>query len=110
MSDTATMWRKRVAEWRASGETRGSVQHAAWTHDEHPEVLVVLPSSRGQSRGPVVRLAQLVRAPQVPRDEVPRGAVVIELLDVRARITIEQGTDRQTLATVLKLLDRRAGR
>jgi hypothetical protein len=35
---------------------------------------------------------------------------MIELLDARARITIEAGTDRQTLATVLELLDRRASR
>jgi hypothetical protein len=103
------MWRKRVAEWRASGETAEvySTRHRLTTS------ILRYWSSRfrreGEAAAPVVRLAQLVRAPPAPREEVPRGAVVIELLDVRARITIEPGTDRQTLTTVLELLDRRAG-
>lgn len=110
MSDTATMWRKRVAEWRASGETAEaySTRHGLTT-----STLRYWSSRLRREDGaarPVVRLAQVVRVPPAARDEVPRGAVMIELLDARARITIEAGTDRQTLATVLELLDRRASR
>ena len=57
--------------------------------------------------GPVVRLAQVVRAPSRPRDEVPRDTAVIELLDARVRITVASDTDRAVLAMVLDMLDRR---
>jgi hypothetical protein len=52
-------------------------------------------------------LAQVVRAPRVQRDEVPRGTAVIELLDARVRITVASDTDRAVLAMVLDVLDRR---
>jgi hypothetical protein len=58
--------------------------------------------------GPVVRLAQVVRAPSTQRDEEPRGTVVIELLDARARIKVASDTDREVLAMVLEVLDRGA--
>jgi hypothetical protein len=49
-------------------------------------------------------LAQVVRTAPTQRDEAPRGAVVIELLDARARITVASDTDRAMLAMVLELL------
>lgn len=52
-------------------------------------------------------MAQVVRAPPVQRDEVPRGRAVIELLDARVRITVASDTDRAVLAMVLDVLDRR---
>ena len=56
----------------------------------------------------MVRLAQVVRVPSTQRDEVPRGTVVIELLDARLRITVASNTDRAVLAMVLEVLDRGA--
>lgn len=106
-SDTATKWRQRVAGWRASGETAetyctgqgftaGTLRY--WASRLRRE-------DRGA--GPVVRLAQVVRAPSMQRDEVSRRAAVIELLDVRVRITVASDTDRAVLAMVLEVLDRR---
>ncbi|HEX2686177.1 MAG TPA: hypothetical protein VHN14_06145 [Kofleriaceae bacterium] len=43
----------------------------------------------------------------MPRDEVPRGTAVIELLDARVQITVASDTDRAVLAMVLDVLDRR---
>lgn len=107
MSDTATKWRQRVAGWRASGETaeiystgRGFTAGTLrwWASRLRREDTIA---------GPVVRLAQVVRAPPVQRDEVPRGTAVIELLDARVRITVASDTDRVVLAMVLDVLDRR---
>lgn len=53
-------------------------------------------------------MAQVVRAPSTQRDEVLRGAAVIELLDARVRITVASDTDRAVLAMVLEVLDRGA--
>lgn len=107
MSDTATKWRQRVAGWRASGETAetystgrrftaGTLRY--WASRLRREDGVA---------GPVVRLAQVVRAPSTQREEVPRGTAVIELLDARVRITVASDTDRAVLAMVLDMLDRR---
>ena len=107
MSETATKWRQRVAGWRASGEaaktystrhgfTTSSLRY--WASRFRREDAIA---------GPVVRLAQVVRAPSTQRDEVPRGTAVIELLDARVRITVAPDTDRAFLAMVLDVLDRR---
>lgn len=104
MSDTAEKWRQRVAGWRASGETAAaySTRHGFttsslryWASRLRREDTIA---------GPVVRLAQVVRTAPRRQDEVPRGAVVIELLDARARITVASDTDRAMLAMVLELL------
>lgn len=106
MSETAKTWRKRVGGWRASGETA----EAYSTQHGFTESSLRYWASRFRREdalsGPVVRLAQLVRTPPTQRDEAPRGAVVIELLDARARITVASDTDRAVLATVLELLAR----
>ena len=104
-SDTATKWRQRVAGWRASGETAeiystgqgftaGTLRY--WASRLRRE-------DRGG--GPVVRLAQVVRAPSTQRDEVPRGTAVIELLDARVRITVASDADRAVLAMVLEMFE-----
>ena len=109
MSETKTKWRRRVASWRASGETAEKFS-----------------SGRGFSAGtlrwwssrlgrdvdpdpPVIRLAQLVRSPPAElRDR--RGGIVVELLDARARITVEAGVDRDSFATVIEVLGMRGAR
>lgn len=107
MSDTATKWRQRVAGWRASGETaeiyskgRGFTAGTLrwWASRLRRETT---------SAGPVVRLAQVIRAPSKQQDEVPRGTAVIELLDARVRIMVASDTDHAVLAMVLDMLDRR---
>jgi len=104
MSDTATKWRQRVAGWRASGETaetystrRGFTKSSLryWASRFRREDTIA---------GPVVRLAQLVHTAPTQQDEAPRGAIVIELLDARARITVASDTDRAVLAMVLDLV------
>jgi hypothetical protein len=50
-------------------------------------------------------LAQVVRTPSTQRDEAPRGAVVIELLAARARVTVASDTDRAVLAMALEMLE-----
>ena len=104
MANTATKWRKRVAGWRASGETADAYS------TRHGYTLSSLRYWASRLRredalaGPVVRLAQLVRTPPTQQDDAPRGAVVIELLDARARVTVASDTARTVLATVLELL------
>jgi hypothetical protein len=107
MSEAATKWRRRVAGWRASHETAEtySTRHGFttsslryWASRFRREDAIA---------GPVVRLAQVVHAPSTQRNEVPRGAAVIELLDARVRITVASDTDRAMLAMVLDVLDRR---
>jgi hypothetical protein len=109
MLDTATMWRKRVAGWRASGETAAvySARHGFttsslryWSCRLHREEA---------ARAPLVRLAQVVRAAQ-PTSEMARGTITIELLDVHARVTVSPEADREMLAAVLTMLERRDGR
>lgn len=107
MSDTATKWRQRVTGWRASGETAETYS----TGQEFKASTLRYWASRlrreDRVAGPVVRLAQVVRAPSTQREEVPRGTAVIELLDARVRITVASDTDRAVLAMVLDMLDRR---
>jgi hypothetical protein len=108
-TETKTKWRRRVASWRESGETTEKFS-----------------SGRGFSAGtlrwwssrlgrdvdpnpPPVRLARLVRSPAAePRDR--SGGIVIELLDARARIRVEAGVDRDSLATVVEVLGMRGAR
>jgi hypothetical protein len=50
-----------------------------------------------------VRIAQVVRAAtsEVAR---PRGAIVIEVLEARLRITIEPGADREAVGAIVTAL------
>lgn len=106
MSDTATKWRQRVAGWRASGETAAaySTRHGFTTSSLRYWVSRL--RREDTITGPVVRLAQVVRMAPRRQDEAPRGAVVVELVDARARITVASDTDRAVLAMVLELLTR----
>jgi len=55
-------------------------------------------------------MAQLVRSPTGRGAPEQRGAVVVELLETRVRITIDPGAERETVAAVLETLAGREGR
>jgi hypothetical protein len=107
MSDTVETWKKRVASWRASGETAEEFSEGRpWS----PKTLRWWSSRLGRdlpSAGatPVVRVAQLIRTPAVER-----GAVVVEPLDARVRITVEPGAPAATVAAVLEIVMPREAR
>lgn len=100
MSDTVETWKKRVASWRASGQTADEFSEGrAWS----PKTLRWWSSRLGRdavmSGRPVVRIAQLVRSPAAER-----GAVIVEALDARVRVTVEPGAPADTVAAVLGIL------
>jgi hypothetical protein len=110
MTDARTMWKQRVANWRASGESaeqfsagRGfAASTLKWWASKLRTEAGPIPPAR------VVRVAQLVRS---PTERVGgRGTVVVEGLDTRVRITIEPDADRETIATVLGLVCSRQDR
>lgn len=104
MSDTVETWKKRVASWRASGQTAEEFSEARpWS----PKTLRWWSSRLGRKTAapavPVVRVAQLVRS-SVPVERERGGSIVVEALDARLRITIEVGAERDTVAVVLGAL------
>jgi hypothetical protein len=106
MSDTAEAWKKRVASWRASGQTAEEFsQGRPWS----PRTLRWWSSRLGRDDAreapPVIRVAQLVRSPSVER-----GSVVVEVLDARVRITVEAGAPAETVSAVLGILVAREAR
>lgn len=99
------VWSKRVAEWRASGLTaaefavgRGFAGATLkwWSSELGAEAQRTDASPR--SRGPVVRLAQVVRVPPARAASAPT-AIVVELGG--ARVLVPTGADAATLTTVL---------
>jgi hypothetical protein len=55
-------------------------------------------------------MARLIR-PAASDDSGERaGMIVVELLEIRVRVTIDPGADRETVATVLELLAIRGAR
>jgi len=102
MRDTKSTWRQRVASWRASGLTAD--EYAA----QHGLVAATLrwwasrlKREERTQEAPLVRMAQVMRAPAPP---VGRGSVVVDVLDVRARVTVEVGVERETLEAVFGAL------
>lgn len=102
MRETRSTWRERVASWRASGQTAD--QFAA----EHGFAAGTLRwwASRLKREGtkqeaPLVRMAQVIRSPASP---ALRGSIVVDVLDVRARVTVEAGVERETLDAVFGAL------
>jgi hypothetical protein len=105
MADKET-WKRRVASWRASGQTAAefSASHGwavatlrGWSSRLKRESAVAVAPTATR-----VRLAQVVRqaAPPAPRG----GEVVVDLLDLRARVTVEAGAKPETLQVVLAAL------
>ena len=104
MTDTVETWKKRVASWRASGETAEEFSEGRpWS----PKTLRWWASRLGRdgaSATPIVRVAQLVRSP------AKRGAVIVEVLDARVRVTVEPGAPADTVGAVLGSLMPREAR
>ena len=106
MADTET-WRRRVASWRASGQTAAeySARHgfAAATLHGWSSRLKREATVPDAPTAPRVRLARVVRrvAPPVPP---PRGEVVVDFPALGARVTVEASTRRETLQVVLAAL------
>jgi hypothetical protein len=108
MSKTEETWKERVARWRASGETAEAFSAGrGWS----PQTLRWWSSRLGRDAAPpVVRMARLIR-PAASDDSGERaGMIVVELLEIRVRVTIDPGADRETVATVLELLAIRGAR
>src|SRR5947208_2221387 len=105
MTDTTSTWQKRVAQWRASGETAEAFSaregFAASTLRWWSSKL-----GRAKAERASIKMVQVVRTPAVaaapPRPAA--GAVVVELLEARARIIVEAGVDAATLKMVLATL------
>ena len=102
MRHTKSTWQQRVASWRASGQTADefAAEHGLaagtlrWWASR-------LKHERMPQEPPMVRLAQVIRSPAPP---VVRGAIIIDVLDARARVTVEAGVERETLDVVLGAL------
>jgi hypothetical protein len=104
MLDARAKWTKRVSDWRTSGETaqafaarRGFTARSLrrWSSRLKRDVASAPPA--------VVRLAQLVRSRT--SESAPRhSSILIELLDMHVRITVEPGADREALALTVALL------
>lgn len=104
MSDTVETWKKRVASWRASGQTAEEFSKGRpWSLSTLRWWSSRLGREASSRAVPVVRVAQLVRSSAPPPRE-RGGSIVVELLDARLRITIELGADRDTVAAVLGAL------
>jgi hypothetical protein len=108
MSDKTTMWRSRVAGWRASGQTAAvyaaeqgfTVGALRWWSSR------LRREARRAAATPPIRLARVDRRVDgdteaaMPR----RGGLIIELHDVRARIAIDGRVDREALAAIVSVL------
>ena len=104
MTETAVTWQRRVARWKASGET-AAVFGAR--EGVRPATLLWWSSRLKRKPSPAsvpARMVQLVRAPSSSRG----SGVIVDLPDARARISVEHGFDRETFAVVLELLGERA--
>ncbi len=106
MADTtSSRWQQRVARWQASGETAEAFSAregcAASTLRWWASKL-----RRQKPERPTVGMLQLVRVPSVASQPQPANgsAIIVELLEARARVTIEPGVDAATLATVFAAL------
>ena len=104
MSDTVETWKKRVASWRASGETAEEFSEGRpWSPKTLRWYASRLRLPPAATTSPVVRVAQLVRSTALAERE-HGGSIVVEALDARLRITIEVGAERDTVAAVLGVL------
>lgn len=105
MSDNKTVWRSRVAEWRASGET---AELFATKRGFSVSALRSWSSRIGREEKrlttPSIRLARVLRPPATLEQAARRGSIVIELLGAQARVVVEGGVDRQALTTVLEVV------
>ena len=104
MSDTVETWKKRVASWRASGETAEEFSEGRpWSPKTLRWYASRLRLPPAMTPAPVVRVAQLVRS-TAPADRERGGSIIVEALDARLRITSEVGAEPDTVAAVVGLL------
>jgi hypothetical protein len=110
MADAAT-WTKRVAAWRASGQTA-----AAYCEQQGVGLSALRYWARkvGGERAADAMPVRLARVERIAAAEVPPPGVVatpVVVIEVGgARVRVEPGVDRSTLATVLEALGARGGR
>jgi hypothetical protein len=102
MADART-WKQRVARWRAGGE-RAEVFCARHGLSVSTLKWWAWKLGREATPAPVVRVAHLVRSPATETRQPRGGAIVIDALDARVRVTVEPGADRDTLGMVLSVL------
>jgi hypothetical protein len=108
MSKAKETWKKRVASWRASGET---VEQYSIRRGWSVGTLRWWSSRLGrEATPPVVRVAQLVRSPVLTAQPTPAGTVIVELLDARVRVTIEPGADSEIAGRIVEPLASRVER
>lgn len=108
MGDKKVTWQRRVASWRASGlrADEFAAQHGIvagtlrWWASH-------LKREQSPPETPLVRMAQVIRTAS-PSSR--RGSVVIDLVDSRARVTVEPGVERETLDVVFGALGIGGGR
>ena len=104
MRHTKSAWRRLVASWRASGQT---AEEFAATHGVAAATLrwwtSRLKREEPSPAVPLVRMAQVIRSPS-PAAATGRGSVIVDVLDVRARVTIEAGAERETVDIVFGAL------
>jgi hypothetical protein len=97
-------WQRHVARWRASGETA-----AEFAVREGIKVGTLRWWSsrlrRDVTTAPVQAPVPMVQLIRVPSKTCATG-VIVELTDVRARVMVEPGFDRETFSLVLEMLGR----
>lgn len=109
---TEEVWKRRVAEWRASGraaetfcEGRTFSRHSLykWSGRLGPAVAEVSGARDGDSNSSGIAMARVVRREAQPstRSEAA-GSVVIEAGE--ARVVVPPGADAETVRTVLDAL------
>jgi hypothetical protein len=104
MSDTVEKWKQRVAGWRASGQTAEAFSAGRpWSARTLRWWSSRLGRASASATAPVIRVAQVMRPSRASEAE-RRGAIVVEALDARLRITIEEGASVEVAAVVLGLL------
>jgi transposase len=108
MADAAT-WSKRVAAWRASGETAAEFcagrGYVAGTLRWWSSRLGRTAELSAKATAP--RIARVVRAPStVPAPTFASASIVVEI--DAARVTVDRGVDRATLELVLDVLRARS--
>ncbi len=102
MSDTVETWKKRVASWRASGETAEEFSEGRpWSPKTLKWYASKLRGEVADASAPMVRVAQLVRSSS--RSDTG-GAIVVEAFDARVRITVEPRAPPETVAAVLGIM------
>jgi hypothetical protein len=103
IDEARTTWQKRLARWKASGEsaTTFSAREGIKPGRLYWWSAKLRREGAASTADPApVRMMQLVRVPA----RAPGVGISIDVQDARARVVVEPGFDRATLATVLEVL------